>query len=159
MGIARRVEKIEEIAKKLKLEGKPGQLFAFKADLRKESDIVAAFEWTTKNVGPVQILINNAGVIEPTNLINGNTELWQKTFDINVLAICIASREAINIIKTNNIEGHIVNINSVTGHKTPNLPGFNVYPASKYAVTALTESLRFDVNREGLKIRVTVIIE
>ena len=59
-------------------------------------------------------------------------------------------------MKANQIDGHIVHINSVVGHTVPNYPGQNVYPASKYAVTALTETLRQELNHLELKIKITV---
>jgi NADP+-dependent farnesol dehydrogenase len=72
VGLARRVERVEELAKKF--HGKKGKLHAVKADLSKEEDILNAFKWTSDNVGPVHILVNNAGLVHRTNLtIDGST--------------------------------------------------------------------------------------
>ncbi|KAJ8943913.1 hypothetical protein NQ318_019521 [Aromia moschata] len=60
-------------------------------------------------------------------------------------------------MKANNIDGHIIHINSVTGHQVPAFPGLNVYPASKYAVTALAETLRLELNSAKSKIKITNI--
>ncbi|KAF2898059.1 hypothetical protein ILUMI_08116 [Ignelater luminosus] len=60
-------------------------------------------------------------------------------------------------MRDNNIDGHIVHLNSTAGHMVPPLPQFNVYPASKYAVTALTETLKQELNFLGSKIKVTSI--
>ena len=59
-------------------------------------------------------------------------------------------------MKENKIDGHIVHINSIVGHKVAYHAFSNVYPASKYAVTALTETLRQEFNHLGLKIKITV---
>lgn len=61
-------------------------------------------------------------------------------------------------MKANDIEGHIIHLNSIAGHYVPQLPkpALNVYPASKFAVTALTHSLIHDLRCEGLRIKVTV---
>nr|ARE68913.1 farnesol dehydrogenase [Epicauta chinensis] len=155
VGLARRVDRIEALSKQL--SGKSGKLYAYKTDMTKEDDILNAFKWVTDHVGPVSILINNAGIVQPTDLMNGDTDKWRKTFDTNVLGLCIATREAIKIMQTNNIDGHIVHINSVAGHKIPNAPNLNVYPASKHAVTALTETLRLDLIRIGSKIKISSI--
>lgn len=88
--------------------------------------------------------------------MDGDTEAWKTIFDVNVLGLCIATREAVKSMKENNIDGHIVHINSVVGHQVINYPGLNVYPASKHAVTALTETLRLEFNSLGLKIKITV---
>lgn len=121
-----------------------------------EQDIKAAFEWTKKNVGPIHILVNNAGSMGVANLIDGDTEIWKRTLDLNVLGLCIATREAIKDMRANNVDGHIIHINSIAGHYVPRFEGLNVYPASKHAVTALTESLRHELNSIGSKIRITV---
>ncbi|XP_068894765.1 farnesol dehydrogenase-like [Tenebrio molitor] len=155
VGLARRSERVEELAKKL--QGQKGKLYAIKADISKEEDILEAFKWTSDNVGPVHILVNNAGIVQQTNLIEGDTEKWKKTFDTNVMGLCVATREAVKIMKAEKIDGHIIHINSVAGHTVPNYPGLNVYPASKYAVTALTETLRQELNHLGLKIKITSV--
>ncbi|KAJ3660776.1 hypothetical protein Zmor_005207 [Zophobas morio] len=139
VGLARRSERVEDLAKQL--EGKKGKPYAVKTDISKEEDILKAFKWVTDNLGPVHILINNAGIIQQTNLTEGDTEKWKKIFDTNVLGLCIATREAVKIMKANKIDGHIVHINSVTGHKIPNVPGLNVQ----------------ELNHLGLKIKITSV--
>ncbi|KAJ3660772.1 hypothetical protein Zmor_005204 [Zophobas morio] len=155
VGLARRSERVEELSKQL--QDKKGKLYAYRTDISKEEDVLQAFKWTSENVGPVHILINNAGIIQQTNLTEGDTDKWKKIFDTNVLGLCIATREAVKIMKANQIDGHIVHINSVVGHTVPNYPGQNVYPASKYAVTALTETLRQELNHLELKIKITSV--
>ncbi|KAJ3618446.1 hypothetical protein MTP99_006441 [Tenebrio molitor] len=155
VGTARRSELVEEHAKQL--SGKKGKLHGIKADFSKEEDILKTFEWTTKNLGPVHILVNNAGTAKHTNLTEGKTEDWKAVLDLNVLGLCIATREAVKVMKANNISGHIVHINSIFGHSVVNLPNMDVYPASKFAVTALTETLRQELTHLGSKIKVTSI--
>jgi NADP+-dependent farnesol dehydrogenase len=155
VGLARRVERVEEIAKKL--QGKKGKLHAVKADISKEEDILKAFKWTSDNLGPVHILVNNAGIIQETNLIGGDTEKWKSIFDTNVMGLCIATREAVKIMQAKKIDGHIIHINSVLGHRVLPSPGGNVYPASKFAVTALTETLKHELRHLGLKIKITSV--
>ncbi|XP_044262330.1 farnesol dehydrogenase-like [Tribolium madens] len=154
-GFARRSERVEKLAKKL--QGKKGKLVAVKVDITKEEDIIKGFKWVLDNLGPVHILVNNAGILQPTNLTEGETKMWKKILDTNVLGLCIATREAVKIMKAGKIDGHIVHINSVTGHSVPKIPNLNVYPASKHAVTALTESLRQELNQLGLKIKITSV--
>ncbi|XP_068894814.1 farnesol dehydrogenase-like [Tenebrio molitor] len=156
VGLARRVERVEELAKKLK--GKKGKLHGVKADISKEEDILNAFKWTSDNLGPVHILVNNAGLTQKTNLTTeGDTEKWRKIFDTNVMGLCIATREAVKIMQAKKIDGHVIHINSTTGHRVPNLPGRNVYPASKHCVTALTETLRHELRHLGLKVKITSV--
>ncbi|KAJ3630071.1 hypothetical protein Zmor_027103 [Zophobas morio] len=155
LGVARRSEHIEERAKQL--SDKNGKLHAIKADLTKEEDILTVFKWAKDNLGPVHILINNAGTAAYTNLTDGKIEDWKTVFDLNVLALSIATREAVKIMKKNKINGQIVHVNSVLGHQVLSFPGLSVYPASKFAVTALTETLRQELNHQGLKIKITSV--
>lgn len=154
VGLARRKENIEQLAKNLSKE--KGKLYAVKADMSKEEDILAAFKWIKANVGPVHILINNAGVVQETQLIGGDAKKWKFVFDVNVLGVCIATREAIASMKENKIDGHIVHISSTLGHKIIDVPNLNVYPSSKHALRALTETLRLELNRIGSKIKISV---
>jgi NADP+-dependent farnesol dehydrogenase len=154
VGLARRSELVEELAKKL--TGKKGQLHAVKADISNEEDVVKAFKWVEDNLGHVHILINNAGVAKENFLCDGDTATWKTTLYVNVLGLCVATREAVKTMTANSINGHIIHINSVLGHKIPNFPGVNIYAASKHAVTALAETLRQEFNHLGSKIKITV---
>jgi len=154
-GLARRVERVEELAKQLK--GEKGKLYAFKCDMTKEEEIVSAFKEITSKLGNISILVNNAGMMKISDLIQGDTEIWKQTLDTNVLGLCIATREAVQNMKAHGTKGHIIHMNSIAGHRVADFPGVNVYGASKYAVTALAETLRLDINREKLNIKVTSI--
>lgn len=65
VGLARNVEKIEQISKTL--DG-PGRLYAVKCDITNEDEIKATFKWITEDIGPVHILVNNAGLTVPSTL-------------------------------------------------------------------------------------------
>lgn len=153
--MARRSERVEELAKTL--HAAPGKLHAIKCDVSNEEDILSAFKWVRDNLGPVSILINNAGIVQNTNLIDGDTQKWKKVMDVNVIGVLIGVREAVKIMKEENIDGHIININSVAGHYDFYSSFINVYPASKHAITNLTETLRKEFNANNLKIKITVI--
>lgn len=86
-------------------------------DVTKEQDILDGFQWVKKNLGAVHVLVNNAGILPNSELINGDTDSWRRTFDTNVLGLSIATREALKLMDENKIAGHIVHINSVLGHK------------------------------------------
>lgn len=157
VGLARRVERIQTLANSLLASNAPGKLYGVKCDMTQESDILKAFQWTTSNVGKVHILINNAGANLGGNLIDGITDNWRTMFEINVIGLLIATREAIKIMRENNIDGHIVNVNSVAGHTSIYIPSFNVYPATKHAVTNLSHCLRDEITAQGLNVKVTSV--
>ncbi|EFA05017.1 farnesol dehydrogenase [Tribolium castaneum] len=155
IGLARRVERVEELA--ADLADQPGELFAVACDLTKEESILEAFKWVIESVGPVHILINNAGLTKATSLSDGDSDLWRQVLEVNIMALCICTREAVKIMKEYDIDGHIIHLNSIAGHQVQNIPDFNVYPASKFAVTALTETLRQELVRDKTRIKVTSI--
>ncbi|XP_060515971.1 farnesol dehydrogenase-like [Cylas formicarius] len=155
VGVARRLEKLEELA--AKWPGKNGQFIPLKGDISDKDDVLRIFKWIGDNVGPVSILINNAGVGKRTSIVNGNIDDWKTVMDTNFFGLAIASREAIKSMQDHHIDGHIVNINSTLGHVVINAPNQNLYPASKHAVTAFTETLRKDLVAMKSKIKVSSV--
>ncbi|CAH1142604.1 unnamed protein product [Phyllotreta striolata] len=154
VGIARRKDKLDDLQQSF--ASKKGKFYPYVGDVSKENDIIEAFKWTNENVGPVSILINNAGIAR-TNGSNFETKDWAEVLNVNVLAASIAAREAIEQMKKNNIDGHIININSLAGQKIIAADKMSIYQGSKYALTAITETLRLELAKSGSKIRVTGI--
>ncbi|XP_008178170.1 uncharacterized protein LOC100168880 isoform X2 [Acyrthosiphon pisum] len=141
VGFARREDKLQELEKDLK--GKLGAFYYVKVDLCSEENILEAFNWVKRTLKSVDVLVNNAGVWKPSDL----------------LGYTICSREAIQIMEEIKIkEGHIININSVAGHfQIPYMKDISVYTATKHSVTSITENLRELMAMKGLPIRVTSI--
>lgn len=154
MGLARRKQRMLDLAEKLSHAS--GKMYAIQTDIRNEEDILKAIEWVKSNLGPIHVLINNAGVTRNAPLIDGATDEWKNVMDTNVMGLCVATREVIRNMRANNIDGHIIHINSIAGHYPVPIPDANVYTGSKYAVTALTETLRRELLEIGSKIKVTV---
>lgn len=160
VGLARRKERVEALQAKLPATA-TGKIFAIKCDLNQEDDIKSAFEWVEANLGGVDILVNNAGIIKTMNLLDANnTANIREIVDTNVIAVAICSREAFQSMKKRNVDGHIVHINSYAGHVIPFFAGkygsLNIYPATKFSVTAMTEVMRQELQQFGTKIKVTV---
>lgn len=154
VGLARRVEKLQELSTKL---GKD-KFYPVQSDLRKEEDILKAFQWAEKQFGGVDILINNAGVALHTQIIDSATEDYYKVIDTNLIAPAICSREIIKSLKKRDRPGHIVNINSIAGHfaESIHLP-LGMYCPSKYGLTALGSELRHEIIAGNLKVKVTSV--
>uniref|UniRef100_A0A6M2DI26 Putative dehydrogenase n=1 Tax=Xenopsylla cheopis TaxID=163159 RepID=A0A6M2DI26_XENCH len=161
VGLARRKERMEENAKVMNLKN-GGKFYPIKCDVSKEQDILDTFSWVKKNLGGVDVLVNNAGIVR-TNMLTstGNSNDLRSVLDVNVLGLCFCTREAFNSMKERDVAGHIFHINSVVGHSIPMIsdvpPTMNMYPGSKHCVTALTETLRQEMIYLKSKTKITSI--
>ncbi|XP_039741824.1 dehydrogenase/reductase SDR family member 11 isoform X3 [Pteropus medius] len=158
VGCARTVGNIEELAAECKSAGYPGTLIPFRCDLSNEEDILSMFSAIRCQHGGVDICINNAGLARPDTLLSGSTSGWKDMFNVNVLALSICTREAYQSMKERKVDdGHIININSMSGHRVAPLSVAHFYSATKYAVTALTEGLRQELREAQTHIRATCL--
>lgn len=152
--LARRADRLEILARKL--VNMNGELFPVPTDISNESEVLEAFTWIKENLGPIHVLINNAGLCQRSSILESTTDKWEDILKVNVIGLCIATRETVKDMRENETNGHIININSVLGHFIYHVSYANIYPASKHAVTALTEALRMELISLGTKIKITV---
>jgi 3-oxoacyl-[acyl-carrier protein] reductase len=106
---------------------------AVKADVAKADDVRRMFETTEQQLGKVDVLVNNAGVLKTLPLADTSDALYDQTFDINVRGTFNTLREA--AARMNN-GGRIVNFSSTT--LALNMPGYAIYNGTKAAVEAFT---------------------
>lgn len=160
VGCARNAQKIIDIGDEEAVKLSPGKLHALKCDLTKESDILAVFDEIRSKFGRIDICINNAGFSSDSPLLTGETSDWRSMLEVNVMALCICSKEAIKLMREKGIDdGQIIQISSVGGHKLPTLDihGFNFYCGTKHMVRAITEGLRREVTFANTHIRIASI--
>lgn len=144
--LSRRRDKVEKL--RASLFDVAGNLNCVECDITEEEDVKHAFGWIANTYGGVDILVNNAGVITKCLLTEkNNTRDLYTTMETNIIGLCLCTREAVKSMKLRDVKGHIININSIFGHKVHQaVPGTRplngMYPASKYAVTAITECIR-----------------
>ena len=106
---------------------------AVKADVSKADEVRAMFEATEAQLGKIDVLVNNAGVLKTVPLADTSDTLYDQTFDINVRGTFNTLREAAARM---NEGGRIVNFSSTT--LALNMPGYAIYNATKAAVEAFT---------------------
>ena len=146
---ARREDRINELADRISTDG--GKALAIPVDLSDEQSARAFVETTKSELGSVDFLINNAGVMLLGPIYGADTECWKRMVDVNVLGLMWCTHAALPIM-TEQGGGHIVNVSSVAG-RIASL-GSGVYNATKWAVVAFSESLR----QEALNMNVRVSI-
>ena len=101
------------------------------------------------------MLVNNAGLGHNAPLTSGSTDAWREMLEVNVLALCVCTREAISDMRRRGDEGHVFHVSSMSAHRVPS--GSGVYSATKFAVRSLTEGLRQELRGLGSGIRVTAL--
>ncbi|HHP7243544.1 MAG TPA: SDR family NAD(P)-dependent oxidoreductase [Elainellaceae cyanobacterium] len=151
---ARREDRLQDLAKTLQADG--ATVLCQAVDLHHEAEIHSFFEHIRRTWGGVDVLVNNAGLGHKASLIDGETQAWRDMLDINVLALCICTREAIQDMKSRGDRGHIIHISSLSGHRIPGA-GSPFYGATKFAVRALTEGLRQELRAANSHIKVSSI--
>jgi len=119
-------------------------------DVRNQKEVRSCIDSLPVEWRSIDILINNAGNAHGLSPVHtGNTEDWDAMIDINVKGLLYVSK-AILPGMTERKSGHIVNIGSIAGKEA--YPNGNVYCASKFAVDALTQGMRMDLNPFNIKV-------
>lgn len=102
-------------------------------------------EWQT-----IDILVNNAGLASGfSHWQDGDIEDWDKMIDTNVKGLLYVSKAVVPFLKNSRI-GHIINIGSTAGKEV--YENGNVYCASKHAVNAISQAMRIDLLKDGIKV-------
>jgi NADP-dependent 3-hydroxy acid dehydrogenase YdfG len=147
---ARRTERIEQLAERISAQG--GRAIAVTADVGEEDQANDFIKRTHSELGRLDALVNNAGVMLLGPIENAPTEEWRQMIHVNLFGVLYCTHAALPIMREQG-SGHIVNVSSVAGRVAR--AGSGVYNLTKFGVGAFSESLR----QEGvpLGIRVTLI--
>lgn len=147
--IARRKERIFIIANEL--ERKYGIITkAILLDVRSYQNVKKAFKSLPEEWKKINYLINNAGLARGfSKVYEGEISHWEEMIDTNIKGLLYVTRQILPLMISNG-HGHVINIGSTAGHEV--YPSGNVYCATKFAVNALTQSIRIDVLDKNIKV-------
>ena len=121
-------------------------------DISEAGFVERLFGETEARFGPCDVLVNNAGMIDPAPLVETTPERWARMFAVNVHAIHLTCRRALPSMIARRA-GAIVNVASISGVIGPEkFPGWVSYCASKGAVISLTEALAVEVKDQGVRV-------
>jgi clavulanate-9-aldehyde reductase len=146
---ARRVERIEALARRIVADG--GQAIAVATDVGDEEQARAFIERAHSELGRLDVLVNNAGVMLLGPIESAPTEEWRRMIHANVFGVLYCTHAALPLMREQGA-GHIVNVSSVAGRVARQ--GSGVYNLTKFGVGAFSESLR----QEGVAIGVRVTL-
>jgi 3-oxoacyl-[acyl-carrier protein] reductase len=144
---ARDAKRLETAANELQREGI--RVHAVPADLTRPAEIASLVEKTGRSLGPIEILVNNAGVgwFGPAHESSETT--WDTVLDTNLKAVFLLSKAvAPGMIRLR--AGHIINIASLAGKNA--FAGGGVYCASKWGLLGLTQCMAEDLRAHGIRV-------
>ena len=147
---ARREDRIKELAEEISAGG--GKALPVPTDVGDQASAEALIRTTKEELGSVDVLVNNAGVMLLGPLLGADIEHWQRMVNVNVLGVIYCTHFALPIMQEQG-SGHVVNVSSVAGRVAR--MGSGVYNATKWGVGAFSESLRQEALNYG--VRVTII--
>ncbi len=140
-------EKLNETAKIIEEFG--GALGVYAGDLTDDKTLNALFEKAIKEIGKIDILINNAGMAFNCDFEKTQTEILDKIMNINFRSPYLLTQQALPYIKKSN-RASIINIASVVAHN--GYPQQSAYVASKHALLGFTKSLATEVYQDGVRV-------
>jgi len=117
------------------------------ADLRDESQIALAFGALERKLGPVTVLINNAGQVSRAQVTETPSALWDQIMAVNLRAVFLCTRTLLPGMLARR-RGRIINIASISG--TLGTAGLSAYCASKWGVLGFTQSLAEELRGSGV---------
>ena len=147
---ARRVDRLEAL--KATLEAAGASVLSLELDVTDEAACNKAVERTVAELGGLDIVVNNAGVMLLGPIEGADTQDWRRMIDTNVYGLMYLTHAALPHLLARG-GGDVVQVSSVAGRVAR--AGSGVYNATKFAVNAFSESLRQEVTTRG--VRVTMI--
>ena len=147
---ARRTERLQTLVTELEKQG--GKAIAVATDVTRKEQVEALIKTAVEKFGRVDVLLNNAGLMQQSRLDSLKTDEWDNMIDVNLKGTLYGIAAVLPYMQAQK-SGHIINVSSVAGHKVT--PAGSVYCATKHAVRAISEGLRSEVKEWNL--RTTII--
>lgn len=147
---ARRRERIETLAGELERAG--AKALAVTTDVTDRTQVQALVDAAVQRFGRIDVLLNNAGLMQQSPLERLKVDEWDNMIDINIKGVLYGVAAALPHMQTQKT-GHMIFVSSVAGHKVT--PAGVIYSATKHAVRAIAEGLRQEA--KPYNVRTTII--
>ena len=125
------------------------QAHAFTVDVSVEQEVTAAMSAAEAALGRIDVLVNNAGIINTAPLAEMPVSQWDKMINVNLRSVFLCSKAVLPGMARRRF-GHIINISSQLGHK--GAPNMAHYSAAKAAIIGFTRSLAREVVGDGINV-------
>jgi NAD(P)-dependent dehydrogenase (short-subunit alcohol dehydrogenase family) len=143
---ARRVDRLAELAGEIEAAG--GMSLPIACDVTRSDDVAAAVATAENELGPLTLLVNNAGVVVSKPLFEHTEADWDHVVDTNLKGAWLMAREFAQHLVGLKRPGRIINISSVLGFRT--IGRVPAYCAAKAGLTHLTHVLAMELARYGI---------
>lgn len=127
-----------------------GGTVAIACDMGAPADIAAMFDRIEADLGPVSILVNNAGIARPGDFLETSLETFQDVINVNLTGTFVALQRAAKSMVANGIKGSIVNMSSINAQVA--IPAVAAYCASKGGVMQLTKASALALAPHGIRV-------
>ncbi|MBI3925377.1 MAG: SDR family NAD(P)-dependent oxidoreductase [Armatimonadetes bacterium] len=131
------------------ITGQGGRCKTMYADLSRPEEVAAVFPEMEGALGPVDTLVNNAGIGMHKTLLETDDAHFRRLFEVNFFAVVALSREALQRMGARG-RGHIVNVSSASARR--GLARMTAYSASKAAMHGFSQALRLEAFRQGVHV-------
>lgn len=140
-----------EAAKEIRAAG--GEAVSFALDVRRREDCDAIAKQIAEKVGPVSILVNNAGIVRRNGMTGAEADVikdWQDIIDVNLNGVFNVTRAFLKPLRET--KGRIVNIGSIQSFVHVRTPSSPAYTASKHGVLGFTRALAAELGKDGVRV-------
>jgi len=144
---ARDAEKLGSVCRELESEG--AKVLALPGDVARPSDISLLVQTTERSLGPIEILVNNAGIGQFASDSSWTGAKWDSVLDTNLKAVFLLTK-AVAPGMISRRAGHIINIASLAGKNA--FAGGGIYCASKWGLLGLTQCSAEDLRPYGIRV-------
>lgn len=127
----------------------PGEISAFQGDVSREEDVKRVVDEFVSSFGKIDILFNNAGILEPGTVVTTSSEVWDRTMNINLKGVFLMSKYVVPVMAENG-GGSIINNSSVLG--MVGMENCVAYNATKGAVRQVSRSMAIDHAKDNIRV-------
>ncbi|HET7219317.1 MAG TPA: glucose 1-dehydrogenase [Vicinamibacterales bacterium] len=141
-------EEAEQVADWVRAKGR--RAITVKADVARRADVEPMFEKVWKEIGPIDVLVNNAGIETIVPFLELTDEQWTRLTDTNLRGAWLCSQVYCRRVIPEKRQGNIVNIGSIQAARV--LPGRTHYAPTKLGLEALTRNMSAEVTPVGVRV-------
>ena len=133
------------------IEASGGRAQAYPLDQSREESVVALVAAVRRDLGPIHILVNNAGVVDEASLLDTTAAQWDRLHQVNLRGAFLCLREVARTMVADGVAGRIINVSSI-GSLHPVIRGIAAYNATKGGINSLTRNAAHELVDKGITV-------